>query len=668
LAAGASIPSTNDAGSAGAASFAVAALSAAVSFAAVRRRHRRRRAGAGAGSGAQQQRQAAVCRAAAGSWPVDSITDPAKVVQPPEDLASWRKQAWVKLQEGGDKPWPAPANDRLLRAARGEKVDRAPKWIMRQAGRYLPEYLEFVSRTDFFTVCKTPAYACEVTLQPIRRYPSLDSMIIFSDILVIPVAMGMPCRMEPKVGPTFDFAINTPEDLEKLNLRPDVHETLSYVFDAIFWTRQQSKNQIPVIGFSGAPWTLMGYMIEGGAVRSFERAKKWLYLYPEASRKLLTALRDIIVEYLVGQYDSGAPLLTVFDTNCGELPPRMYEEFMVQDLKYIASEVKKRRPHALLTIFPKDGEMGAFEDSAFDVVGVSWTQSPAEARRQCPTKTLQGNLDPTLIYADPAQIKERTRQMVKEFGVDKYIANLGHGMLPTHPVEGPAAFMEGVDSISREDAPSPSSASAPAAPMAQGRPEDMVTIHLQDATSVSVPLGKAGVRSLQTALAGFISLFKEKMACEKPAARRWESLDFSYSHGDLVIEAFANPNAFATIFDVKIFLMIKSGGGQVKVSSECGLSALQGDLDTFSNAMAGDFGLGVPAHPPPVASFPPHWNAASAGSYPPPAVSGPGFGPPSNIPSRPMPQPVGLHFSGPPVAQADSLGLPPPQFSGHPGQ
>lgn len=317
--------------------------------------------------------------------------------------------------------------------------------MMRQAGRYLPEYQALLKTTDFFTVCKTPALAVELTLQPFRRYPTLDSLIIFSDILVIPVAMGMACHMEPATGPKFAFALETPEDINKLNLTPNVDETLSFVFDAVYWTRTRVSNEVPVIGFAGAPWTLMGYMIEGGAVRSFDRAKKWLYLYPEASKKLLKALREIIVEYLVGQYDSGAPLLTVFDTNTGEIPPKLYEEFMVEDLKYIATEVKRRRPLALMTVFPKDGELAWANDSAFDVVGVSWKTSPAQARSWCPDKTLQGNLDPYLLYADPAQIEARTLQMVKEFGVNRYISNLGHGMLPTHPTEGPKAFIEAVD-------------------------------------------------------------------------------------------------------------------------------------------------------------------------------------------------------------------------------
>jgi len=369
--------------------------------------------------------------------------------QPPDNLREWRLESAEKVKQAGGV-WPAPKNDRLLRAARGEHVDRPPKWLMRQAGRYLPEYREVLKTSDFFEVCRTPALACEVTLQPYRRYPTLDSLIIFSDILVIPVAMGMPCRMEPKLGPQFDFALETPEDFKKLNFSPDINETLGYVFDAVFWTRQRVNNEVPVIGFSGAPWTLMGYMVEGGAVRSFDHAKKWLYLYPEESKKLLRSLRDIIVDYLVAQFDSGAPLLQVFDTNTGEIPPAVYEEFMVDDLKYIATEIKKRRPNAIMSIFPKDGDLSQFADSDYDVVGVSWTANPEEARRQCPGKTLQGNLDPHLLYAEPSKIVADTKKMVSRFGVNKLIANMGHGMLPSHPTRGPKHFIEGVDGSTHE--------------------------------------------------------------------------------------------------------------------------------------------------------------------------------------------------------------------------
>lgn len=399
--------------------------------------------------------RARVCRnAARQSNDISPLCSAIGIEEPPQDLRDKRLEEASQLKICGGA-WPTPQNDRLLRAARGEVVDRAPKWMMRQAGRYLPEYMDLMKHTNFFTVCKTPALAAEITLQPYRRYRNLDSLIIFSDILVIPVAMGMPCRMEPGTGPRFDFSIRTPGDLSKLNMTPDVAGELGYVFDAIYWTRQRVTNEVPIIGFSGAPWTLMGYMTEGGASQNFDTAKKWLYLHPEASRKLLGYLRDIIVEYLVGQYDAGAPMLKVFDTNAGQLPPGVYEEFCVQDLKWIAAEVKRRRPSALLAVFPKDADIALFDESDFDVVACSWTTSPARARRDCPNKTLQGNFDPHLLYADADTIRSSAQQMVKAFGVDKYICNLGHGMLPSHPVDGPKVFLDAVDEVKREDAPQP---------------------------------------------------------------------------------------------------------------------------------------------------------------------------------------------------------------------
>mmetsp|Transcript_120217 Transcript_120217/g.256558 ORF Transcript_120217/g.256558 Transcript_120217/m.256558 type:complete len:615 (+) Transcript_120217:77-1921(+) len=525
-------------------------------------------------------RPTAQCGAAPAAPPkagveVSAQEGPSPVEEAPEDLREWRLRASAQLQ-ASSKPWPAPKNDRLLRAARGEAVDRPPKWMMRQAGRYLPEYQALLRTTDFFTVCQTPALAAEITLQPFRRYPSLDSLIIFSDILVIPVAMGMPCRMVPEVGPRFDFALETPEDMKKLNLSPNVDETLGFVFDAVFWTRQRVGNEVPVIGFAGAPWTLMGYMVEGGAVRSFDRAKKWLYLYRKESIELLARLRDCIVEYLVGQYDAGAPLLTIFDTNCGELPPSIYEELCVPDLKFIATEVKRRRPHALLSVFPKDGEIGVFNDSAYDVVGVSWTSSPAEARRQCPDKTLQGNLDPYVLYADPALVRETAQRMGREFGVDKYIANLGHGMLPSHPLEGPKAFMEGIDSLTRE-APAKAAKAQVSSPTAT-RSGPPLTLHLEG-TSVSLPFAPEGAAKMREALVGFVGLFKKKMSTDGKA-QRLENFDYDWAQDGLLLEVFCNPNAFATIFDVKMFLTVRCGE-QIKVNAEVPLSALQSDLEAF---------------------------------------------------------------------------------------
>jgi len=505
------------------------------------------------------------------------------IEQAPENLREWRISAGDKVRAAG-ATWPAPKNDRLLRAARGEPNDRPPKWMMRQAGRYLPEYMALLKNSDFFTVCETPTLAAEVTLQPFRRYPSLDSLIIFSDILVVPAAMGMPCKMVPAVGPQFDFAIETPEDLAKLNFTPDVKETLGYVFDAVFWTRQRVNNEVPVIGFSGAPWTLMGYMVEGGAVRSFDRAKKWLYLYPEESRRLLKALREIIVEYLIGQYDAGAPLLTVFDTNCGQIPPSVYEDFCVEDLKYIATEVKRQRPKALMTVFPKDGEMGVFNDSAFDVVGVSWTASPRRAREQCPDKTLQGNLDPHVLYADPKVIKAETERMAYEFGVDRYIANLGHGMLPNHPVEGPKAFIDAIDGIkkseSRAAAEKPKEAPKKAAAAPSGAPPSLLTLHLEDDTTVSVPFTTQAANDLQLRFNEFRTMFKKKMNSEK--VQKWDDFDVLVELPESTVELYCNPNAFATIFDVKMFLTVKCGTA-IKISSAVPLSTLQSDLEAYAS-------------------------------------------------------------------------------------
>eukprot|EP00929_Paragymnodinium_shiwhaense_P033813 TRINITY_DN18501_c0_g1_i1.p1 TRINITY_DN18501_c0_g1~~TRINITY_DN18501_c0_g1_i1.p1 ORF type:complete len:670 (-),score=177.70 TRINITY_DN18501_c0_g1_i1:388-2250(-) len=554
---------------------AVAAASAAAVAGFLQRRDRRQRRSAG---GCSAQTLSPVALAARGGDMTETdMGHGVQTEQAPDNLREWRLESTEKVRNAGGV-WPAPKNDRLLRAARGEPVDRPPKWLMRQAGRYLPEYRAVLKTSDFFEVCQTPALACEVTLQPFRRYPTLDSLIIFSDILVIPVAMGMPCRMEPAIGPQFDFAIETPADLEKLNFKPDVHETLGYVFDAIFWTRQRVDNKVPVIGFSGAPWTLMGYMVEGGAVRSFDRAKKWLYLYPEESKKLLSALRDIIVEYLVAQYDSGAPLLQLFDTNTGEIPPAVYEEFMVDDLKYIATEIKRRRPNAILSVFPKDGDMAVFEDSDYDVVGVSWTASPEEARRKCPSKTLQGNLDPHLLYAENEKIVADTKKMVSKFGVNKLIANMGHGMVPSHPTRGPAAFIEGVDA-STHDAIAALHAEGQASASSKAKaPGPQLTLHLQEGTSVSVPLSTASSSDLKNGLAQFTAMFKKKTEDKSP--KKWPEFEHTTRQGDLHVEVFCNPNAYSSIFDVRIFLTVKMGA-DVKVSSEVPLSSLQSDLEAY---------------------------------------------------------------------------------------
>lgn len=559
---------------------------------------------------AQKSAMDSATEAAAALAVVPEGADPLSYIErPPEDLRERRLKARDSIKNSGAQTWPAPKNDRLLRAARGESVDRPPKWMMRQAGRYLPEYNALLKHTDFFSVCESPALAAEITLQPYRRYGNLDSLIIFSDILVIPVAMGLPCKMEPSVGPRFDWRLSEPKDMERLNLTPDVDQTLGYVFDAIFWTRQRVGNEVPVIGFSGAPWTLMGYMVEGGASRNFDRAKRWLYLYPDASRRLLSALRDIIVEYLVAQFDAGAPLLQVFDTNCGELPPRIFEEFCVPDLEHIAAEIKRRRPGALVSIFPKDGEIESFANGNYDVVGVSWTTSPEVARRSCPGKTLQGNFDPYGLYASPPEVRALAHRMVEEFGVQRYIANLGHGMLPTHPVEGPKAFLDAVDEAAgiiekgsaalREVYDSAAFARVgtdgkPPAELhtssAEGGAANAITedaspnrapfvMHMQEETAVTVPLSRESAAELREAITAFVARFKKKMADKKPG--KLEDFEFECEQpGGLRVEVFCNPNAFANVFDVKLFMTVQKGT-DLKVTSETPLSGLTSELDAF---------------------------------------------------------------------------------------
>ncbi|XP_015601481.1 uroporphyrinogen decarboxylase isoform X3 [Cephus cinctus] len=305
--------------------------------------------------------------------------------------------------------FPPLLNDRLLRAARGETVDRAPVWIMRQAGRYLPEFRETRSKHDFFSICQTPTLACEVTLQPIRRF-DLDASIIFSDILVIPQAMGLVVEMRPGVGPVLPDPLSDPSHISRL-VRPDVEKVLGYVADAITLTRQGLQGKVPLIGFTGAPWTLMGYMIQGGGSSTMAQARSWLYKYPEASHKLLQLLTDIIIDYLVMQIKAGAQ-----------------------------------------TIFPKGATLKSLEmlakDGDYEVIGLDWTVDPAEARKRLgPNVTLQGNMDPCALYATENEVFERGARMVKSFGKSRYIANLGHGILPDSPIPSVEAFISGVHSI-----------------------------------------------------------------------------------------------------------------------------------------------------------------------------------------------------------------------------
>ncbi|KAF7254724.1 Uroporphyrinogen decarboxylase [Varanus komodoensis] len=352
--------------------------------------------------------------------------------------------------------FPELKNDTFLRAAQGKETEYTPVWCMRQAGRYLPEFREKRAAQDFFATCRSPEMCCELTLQPLRRFP-LDAAIIFSDILVVPQALGMEVVMVPGKGPTFPEPLKEVEDLLKLRQKVDVAAELSYVFQAITLTRHKLEGKVPLIGFSGAPWTLMSYMIEGGGSNTMAKAKAWLYRNPEASHRLLTLLTDVIVDYLVGQVAAGAQALQLFESHAGHLGPEQFSEFALPFIRSIAKRVKSKLqedalPAVPMIVFAKDAHY-ALEDlaqSGYEVVGLDWTIRPQEARQRTGEGiTLQGNLDPCALYAPKEKIGELVKRMLEGFGSQRYIANLGHGLYPDMSPEHVGAFVDAVHTHSR---------------------------------------------------------------------------------------------------------------------------------------------------------------------------------------------------------------------------
>ncbi|KAK7159217.1 hypothetical protein R3I94_005520 [Phoxinus phoxinus] len=355
------------------------------------------------------------------------------------------------------KGFPELKNDTFLRAARGEEIEHTPVWCMRQAGRYLPEFRELRALKDFFETCRSPEACCELTLQPLRRFP-FDAAIIFSDILVVPQAMGMEVQMSPGKGPTFPEPLKEPEDLQRLKTKVDLSSELDYVFKAITLTRHKIEGKVPLIGFTGAPWTLMSYMIEGGGSVTHSKAKRWLYRYPEASHKLLSQLTDVIVEYLLGQVKAGAQALQVFESHTGCLGPAEFKEFSLPYLRDIARRVKDKIKESGLDnvpmiVFAKDGHYGLedLSESGYEVVSLDWTIDPRSARVRTGGKvSLQGNMDPCALYSTKERISEIVKRMLEGFGTKGYIANLGHGLYPDMDPENVGAFVEAVHTHSRQ--------------------------------------------------------------------------------------------------------------------------------------------------------------------------------------------------------------------------
>jgi uroporphyrinogen decarboxylase len=333
-------------------------------------------------------------------------------------------------------------NDLLLRALKGEVVERPPVWMMRQAGRYLPDYIKLREKYSFFERCQTPELAAEITIQPVDQV-GVDAAIIFSDILVIPQAMGMEVQLVEGKGPLLPDPIKQLSDLGKLRI-PDVNESLGYVFDALRLTKQRLNARVPLIGFAGAPWTLLCYMVQGKGSKTFDEAKAFCYTQPEAAHALLQMITDTTIKYLREQVRAGADVIQIFDSWGGLLSPEDFEIFSLQYIRQITAALKDE----CLTIIFAKGAWFALESMAATGahgLGIDWCITPAFARKLAGNKvTLQGNFDPAKLLAPIPEIKKSVRNMIDAFGVNRYIANLGHGILPNIPVDHARAFVDAV--------------------------------------------------------------------------------------------------------------------------------------------------------------------------------------------------------------------------------
>jgi len=333
-------------------------------------------------------------------------------------------------------------NDLLLKALRGEEVSRPPVWMMRQAGRYLPDYIKLREKYDFFTRVETPELACEITLQPVDQV-GVDAAIIFSDILVIPQAMGLTVLLEEGKGPLLPKVVATKADIDAL-ITTDTAERLSYVMKALALTKKELNGRVPLIGFAGAPWTILCYMIEGKGSKTFDKAKQFCFTQPELAHSLLQKITDVTISYLKAQVGAGADLVQVFDSWSGMLSPADFKMYAQPYLVQIADALSSQAP---VILFPKGSwyALGDLSKTSAAGLGLDWSVTPKLAREMTNNSiTLQGNFDPAKLLAPIPQIKKEVREMIDAFGVKRYIANLGHGILPNVPVDHARAFVDTV--------------------------------------------------------------------------------------------------------------------------------------------------------------------------------------------------------------------------------
>ena len=345
-------------------------------------------------------------------------------------------------------------NDRFLRALLKQPVDRTPIWIMRQAGRYLPEYKATREKAgDFMTLCSNPDLACEVTLQPLERF-DLDAAILFSDILTVPDAMGLGLYFEEGEGPKFERPIRTEQQIRNLP-NPDPEDELKYVMDAVRTIRRELNGRVPLIGFTGSPWTLATYMIEGGSSKTFSKAKAMLFNEPELAHLLLSKITDTVVSYLNAQVAAGAQALMIFDTWGGSLSPEMYRLFSLRYMKDIVSRITRENDGRKVPVilFTKGGGMwlNDLADSGCDGLGLDWTTDIAQARKQVGDRVaLQGNMDPTTLVASPDVIRKEAAKILEAYGSGSgHVFNLGHGITPDINPEHVAALVDAVHELSQ---------------------------------------------------------------------------------------------------------------------------------------------------------------------------------------------------------------------------
>ena len=337
-------------------------------------------------------------------------------------------------------------NPLFLKALKGETVSRPPVWIMRQAGRYLSEFMVLKNKYDFFTRCQTPELAAEITMMPIKKI-GVDAAILFSDILVIPQAMGVNVEMKNNFGPYIEFPIQSKADVINLNTQ-NVEDRLNYVFEAIRLSKEALNDEIPLIGFAGSPWTILCYMVQGSGSRNFDKAKNFCFKNPELAQMLLSKITMITIEYLKLKIEAGVDAVQIFDSWGGVLSHSDYQLFSFPYIQQITAALNKISP---VIIYPKGcwHALSDYSKIGASAIGLDWTCSARNARYLTQNNvTLQGNFDPSRLFSSKKTIISQTNQMLNDFGKDKYIANLGHGILPNTPVENVKIFVETIKEFS----------------------------------------------------------------------------------------------------------------------------------------------------------------------------------------------------------------------------